>query len=334
VLTLRAGQRDQRVQAAPVTPLPALSGQWLPTRLLATAEGKMLRAGSPARKDGRRSGLPGKHVVIPAYCPRGGFLIFRAGCERTVAVTRASDRAAGGELLFLHWNVHSWRDAKGRPNLDAVTALLARHRPDVVSLVEVNEPWAAPAALPALARQAGYSWLFWPAVELGGDVPDRGYGNALLARRPILAAQQWRLTWPATIYDGTEPSEARSVALARVALPGVGVWAGSTHLPATRRDARAAVLRLTEVTRHLDPPWVICGDFNTRPSAWLKRGQPIVVAPRPARPTFPARFPVRALDYCIASPGVALRARRLHAAGSDHLPILVRCQVPAGEPPA
>jgi endonuclease/exonuclease/phosphatase family metal-dependent hydrolase len=121
------------------------------------------------------------------------------------------------------------------------------------------------------------------------------------------------------------------VALARLALPGAAVWAGSTHLPATRQQARAAALRrLTEVTRKLEAPWIICGDFNTRPSSWLKRGQRVVVAPRPARPTFPARFPVRALDYCVASAGVSLRARPLRAAGSDHRPILVRGQVPAG----
>jgi endonuclease/exonuclease/phosphatase family metal-dependent hydrolase len=247
-----------------------------------------------------------------------------------VTVTSARARPPPGGLLFLHWNVHSWRDARGRPNTGAVAALLARHQPDVVSLVEVSEPWAAPASLAGLARRAGYSWFFAPAVEPGQDAPARGYGNALLTRLPVLAAQQWRLTWPATVYDGTEPSEARSVALVQVALGGGAVWTGSTHLPASSQPARAAALRrLTEVTGKLDAPWVICGDFNTRPSAWLRRGQPIAVAPRRGRPTFPARFPVRLLDYAIASPEVSLRARPLRAAGSDHLPVLVRCGLPA-----
>jgi endonuclease/exonuclease/phosphatase family metal-dependent hydrolase len=240
------------------------------------------------------------------------------------------DQDRGGELLILHWNVHSWRDTSGRPNLEAAIGLVTELSPDVVSLVEVSEPWAAPVSVPELARQAGYSWIFFPSVEPGRDAPARGYGNALLSRLPVLAVQQWGLTWPPTVYDGTEPSESRSVALARVWLPAAAVWAGSTHLPSTDRRARAAALRrLTAVTQGLDRPWVICGDFNTAPSRWIEPGQPIVVGPRPARPTFPARFPVRSLDYCIASPGVTLDARPLRAAGSDHLPLLARCRVRA-----
>lgn len=238
------------------------------------------------------------------------------------------ERARGDELVFLHWNVHSWRDTSGRPNLDAVIGLVTDHNPDVVSLVEVDEPWGAPVSVPELARQTGYSWIFFPAVEMGREAPARGYGNALLSRLPVAAVQQWRLTWPPAVYNGTEPSESRTVALARISLPAATVWAGSTHLPSTGRQARAAALRrLMAVTRGLDRPWVICGDFNTAPSRWIRRGQPIVAGPHPARPTFPARFPIRALDYCIASPGVSLHARALSAAGSDHLPLLARCRI-------
>jgi endonuclease/exonuclease/phosphatase family metal-dependent hydrolase len=169
--------------------------------------------------------------------------------------------------------------------------------------------------------------------EPGGDGPASGYGNALLTRLPVLAVQQWQLTWPPAVYDGTEPSETRSVALAQVGLPAGGaVWIGSTHLPSRDPQARAAALRrLTTLTGGLEPPWVICGDFNTAPRRWIKRGQPVVVGPSPARPTYPARFPYRSIDYCIASPGVSVRARPLRTAGSDHLPLLVRCRVPGRE---
>jgi endonuclease/exonuclease/phosphatase family metal-dependent hydrolase len=267
----------------------------------------------------------------------------QAVCDGTVTAIPGDeqardDQARGDELVILHWNVHSWRDTSGQPNLDAVIGLVTGLNPDVVSLVEVNEPWAAAVSVPELARQAGYSWIFFPTVEFGRDAPARGYGNALLSRLPVVAAQQWRLTWPPAVYDGTEPSESRSVALVRVSLPAATVWAGSTHLPSTSRRARAAALRrLTAVTQGLDRPWVICGDFNTAPSQWIRHGQPIVTGPHPARPTFPARSPIKALDYCIASPGVSLHARPLKTAGSDHLPLLARCQITgrgqaAGEP--
>jgi endonuclease/exonuclease/phosphatase family metal-dependent hydrolase len=236
----------------------------------------------------------------------------------------------GAEVRLLHWNVHSWRDPAGKPNLESVAALIAEQDTDVVCLVEVLEPWAAPAALPELAARAGYTWIFVPSVEIGAERPARGYGNALLTRLPVLAVQQWRLTWPSAVYDGTEPSETRSVALARVQLPGAAAWVGSTHLPASSGRARSAALRrLTELTRRLEPPWAICGDYNTPATRWIRPGQPITVGPAPAQPTFPTGRPRKPIDYCIASPGVVLDARALAVTGSDHLPVLVRCRVPA-----
>lgn len=240
---------------------------------------------------------------------------------------------AGDELRVVHWNVHSWRDDSGQPSLDAVIGLIASLDADVVSLVEVNEPWAAPAALPELASRAGYSWIFFPSVELGRQAPARGYGNALLTRLPVLAVQQWQLTWPPAVYDGTEPSETRSLLLVRVALPSTTLWTGSTHLPSTRRRARAAALRrLTAVLQALDAPWLICGDFNIAARKWIEPGQPVVVSPDPPQPTFPARRPRRPIDYCIASPGMSLEARALRVPGSDHLPLLVTSELTASPP--
>jgi endonuclease/exonuclease/phosphatase family metal-dependent hydrolase len=56
-----------------------------------------------------------------------------------------------GRVRMLHWNIHSWRDDAGAPNHAAVTGLIRETAPDVVSLVEVGEPWGAPSALGGLA---------------------------------------------------------------------------------------------------------------------------------------------------------------------------------------
>jgi endonuclease/exonuclease/phosphatase family metal-dependent hydrolase len=241
-------------------------------------------------------------------------------------------------LRILHWNVHSWKDDGGQPSFGEIAAFIAGQDPDVVSLVEVSEPWAAPGRLPDLARQTGSAWVFSPAVELGGDAPERGYGNALLVRPALLAVQQWALTWPPRVYDGTEPSEARTVALARIPLGGGALWVGSTHLPSTRRDQRLAALsRLLDLTEKLDGPWLICGDFNEVPAGWLgpsRRGpgERLRVYPDPPQLSHPARFPVRAIDYCVASPGLAVTGRVLDAPGSDHLPVLIQVNTPLPPP--
>jgi endonuclease/exonuclease/phosphatase family metal-dependent hydrolase len=228
-----------------------------------------------------------------------------------------------GELSILHWNIHSWCDESGQPNQEAVTRLVLETGADIVSLVEVNEPWGRPGAVRELAGLGGYSWIFSPAVEFGADGPERGYGNALLTRVPVQAVQQWRLTWPPRLYDGSEPSEPRCVTLAEVPFGSGTAWIGSTHLPATDPGARACALgRLTELTGSLDGRWVICGDFNTPPATWLDGG----AWPDPAQPSFPASDPAVAIDYCVASPGVSVAARILPGAGSDHLPLLARCR--------
>ena len=118
-------------------------------------------------------------------------------------------------MRLLHWNIHMWRDVEGGDNKQAVAELIDRVAPDVVSLVEVDEPWGRPEGLRWLASELGYRWVFVPAFEYRGE---GGFGNALLARPPIQSAQQWQLLSP-RLYAGDEPSEPRAVLLLAVAMP-------------------------------------------------------------------------------------------------------------------
>ena len=78
------------------------------------------------------------------------------------------------ELTILHWNIHSWRDPSGTSNLEAVISLVQDIRPDVISLVEVDEKWGMPAVLDELATRTGYSWVFFPAFEFGDGTKPAG----------------------------------------------------------------------------------------------------------------------------------------------------------------
>lgn len=44
-------------------------------------------------------------------------------------------------MRILHWNIHIWTDADGVGNVDRVIDVIREADPDVVSLVEVDEPW-------------------------------------------------------------------------------------------------------------------------------------------------------------------------------------------------
>lgn len=224
-------------------------------------------------------------------------------------------------MRILHWNIHSWKDADGAPNREAVAALIRRTAPDVVSLTEVNEPWGAPRTLTDVASESGYSWIFVPSIEYGTDPSARGYGNALLTRIPVTAVQQLTVHAHPHGYDGSEPSETRSVILAR--LSGTAAWVGSTHFPASHHSSRkAAARRLRQLTLQLSAPWIICGDFNAPPGKLFDGLSDIRVFPPHAEPTFPTRRPRTAIDYVLASDGVEMTAEVLRVPGSDHLPLL------------
>jgi endonuclease/exonuclease/phosphatase family metal-dependent hydrolase len=230
-------------------------------------------------------------------------------------------------LRVLHWNIHSWKDAAGAPNQDAIAALLKQEAPDVVSLTEVNEPWGAPRTLAEIADECGYTWIFVPSIELGTDPGARGYGNALLTKVPVTAVQQLPVHQDERGYHGTEPSETRSVILARLA--GSGLWVGSTHFPATHHASRkAAARKLRQLTLQLTTPWLICGDFNA-PAKLFGDFSDIRVHPERPPATFPAHRPRTAIDYILASPGVRTTTEVLPAPGSDHLPLLAEVSMGA-----
>jgi endonuclease/exonuclease/phosphatase family metal-dependent hydrolase len=234
---------------------------------------------------------------------------------------------------MLHWNIHSWKDDRGAPNQAAVEGLIRDLRPDAVSLTEVSTAWGQTGPLSEISERLGYRWVFVPALEYRGSPATEGYGNALLTRLPILGVQQWRVHSPER-YVNTEPTEPRTVALARLDVAGTPVWVGSTHLPASRDDERATALaRLGTLLKQLGTPWLVCGDFNTRVSTWrddLPAG--VTVVPRWRRATFPGRHPVRAIDYGLASAGLQTRGRVLRAGGSDHRAIFVTATLGGASP--
>lgn len=239
------------------------------------------------------------------------------------------DQQQDGQLRILHWNIHSWRDASGTVNLEVITDLVRETGPHVVSLLEIDEPWGTSDSLNELAKRTGYSWIFVPSFEFGKQAPAGGFGNALLTKLPILAVQQWQLLWPPRLYDGTEPSEPRSVVFAKLSFFSVPLWLGSTHLPRGDSQGRATALeRFMTLTKKLDGPWLGCGDFNTPASSWLDNDSSVVVCPKPAQPTYPANpQPVESIDYCIASRDLLVEGTVLPVGGSDHLPLLIFAQL-------
>ncbi len=230
-------------------------------------------------------------------------------------------RSAG--LRFLHWNVHSWLDESGADNVDRVADLVQSVSADVVSLVEVDEPVGGPSRLAALAAATSFNSIFVPAFQYGRDRPVGYFGNALLVRMPVQDVRHVSLLWPPPRYDGSEPSEQRSVVLGRISIAAGSVWIGSTHLPRADPAARTQALqRAISMMLSLPTPWLLMGDFNIAAIEWSRDYPTLQVHPPGPAPTHPTSHAVESIDYCVSPAGQQVQAEVLVVDGSDHLPIL------------
>lgn len=172
-------------------------------------------------------------------------------------------------MRVLTYNIHGWITADGRPNLDGVAAVIADTQADVVGLNEVYYPrrveGATGPALEALAARLGMHFVFGPCVRwpVQGSLPADAYGNAVLARWPIIASAAHHLT-------PVEGKEQRGLLEARILLPDDRTFTVYvTHLDHTDEEARLVQLRAarTWTVRDRHRPHLVLGDFNAI-SAW------------------------------------------------------------------
>lgn len=175
-------------------------------------------------------------------------------------------------MRIVTYNIHGWRTADGKPNLDGVVETLRATGADIVGINEVYHPRVVAGdsrpALEALAQRLGMHFVFgpclrWPAEQ---NMPADAYGNALLSRWPIIASSAHHLT--SKEEDKEEVlagKEQRGLLEGRVLLPdGQTFTLYVTHLDHTDENARMVQLRIarTWLVRDRNRPHLVMGDFN------------------------------------------------------------------------
>lgn len=220
-------------------------------------------------------------------------------------------------LTLATYNIHACIGADGRFEPERIVQVLRELNADVVALQEVEHHDVDGCdLLDYLAAKTGLTAVAGPTLLR----KTRHYGNAILTRLPILAVNRVDLTLPG--------HEARGAL--DITLDGNGrrVQVVATHLglrPWERRQQVRELLKLFNIGSA--SIYVLMGDLNEwflwgRPLRWLhahfKRS--------PHCATFPARWPLMALDRLWVHPRKRLAKVEVHASdlarvASDHLPL-------------
>ena len=226
----------------------------------------------------------------------------------------ALDAQLGEEYLRVaSYNVHRCVGADGREDAARIASVIAETGCDTIGLQEVHHDNSLDLLAGALGMQAV------PGLTLLRH--DGHYGNALLTRRKVLAVRRHELT-----HLHREPRNALDVDLE---VCGETVRIIVTHLGLFPGERRYQTRKLLKLLREmpLSERVVVVGDINE----WLPLGRPVrwmhaLLGHSPAERSFPARWPLFALDRVWVRPRHALIACGVHrsalaVAASDHLPV-------------
>jgi endonuclease/exonuclease/phosphatase family metal-dependent hydrolase len=217
------------------------------------------------------------------------------------------------------YNVHAFVGSDKNLDPGRVARVIEELHADVVALQEMT--YAAdialetrePGMLPALS---GYECALGPTRMRRED----RFGNVLLSRLPIRDVARIDLS-----ARRREPRGALHVVLDAF---GAELHVLTAHLGLRRGERRVQVLRLVEAVASITGPLVILGDFNDwLPGRSVVHALDALIGSAGAPPSFPARWPVLALDRVWVRPRAEVISLRVHVSplsrrASDHLPVI------------
>lgn len=232
-------------------------------------------------------------------------------------------------IRLMSWNIHGGVGPDRCFDLARVAVLIARHRPDILALQEIDTRGRGDECLAPLRRLFSPDGHFAEARTI--VAPDGHYGHGLFSRWPIETA---------VIHDlSVRRREPRSAieAVIRTDRGPLQLVAVHLGLAISERRRQAGLLgHLAAATR--DMPTVMLGDFNDWFPFGSVRSRLAERLPERTRlRTFPACRPLLKLDRIYASvPGAIRRSWTDPAARacSDHLPVIAELDFGRHLPPA
>ncbi len=272
--------------------------------------------------DLRRAAL--RHLGRPDQRPIGG--------RKRIAAAQTDT------LRVMTYNVHSCIGMDGKIDAERIARVIARARPDVVALQELDVGRTRTFGTDQahlIARYLEMEFHFHPAMHL----EEERYGDAILTYLP----QHLVKAGPLPGLAGKAYLEPRGALWVALKLHGKEVQVINTHLGLDPRERAAQVEALLGsewlADERCQGPLILCGDLNALPSSpvcrrlggRLKEVQTAMPRRRP-RGTFPSRLPRMRIDHIFISPGlevtgIEIPASELARVASDHLPLLAEIRV-------
>ncbi len=246
-------------------------------------------------------------------------------------------------LRVMTYNVHSCVGMDGKLDAKRIARVIARTRPDVVALQELDVGRARSQGMDQahlIARYLKMDFHFHPAVH----VEEERYGDAILTHLPHRLIKTGIL--PGL---GDKPYlEPRGALWISVELNGRNIQILNTHLGLSQRE------RLVQIEALLSEEWlgneqchdpvILCGDFNASPSSTVCRrlenrlhDVQIEAQGHTPQKTFPTRFPSLRLDHIFTSHDldithIEIPDSQLVRTASDHLPLVAEIRVGVPRP--
>ncbi len=229
-------------------------------------------------------------------------------------------------VLFASYNIHKCVGADRRFDPARTAAVIAEIDADVLALQETDRRFGDRAGLLDLAEIERAAGLVPVPVD-NGHAGHGWHGNLVLVREALCRDVHQ------VVLPGLEP---RGALVADLELAAGKVRVVAAHLGLLRHSRRLQVERLLgHAAEASDHPTVLMGDLNEwrhgRRSA-LHGFVPSFGPLARGAPSFPAYFPVLALDRILARPGRVLGPVQAHDTplarkASDHLPIKARVRL-------
>ena len=233
------------------------------------------------------------------------------------------------------YNVHRCVGVDGALDIRRIAGVIARERPDIVALQELDVGRARTGGVDqahAIATELGMHFHFHPAFNIAEEL----YGDAILSTVPLTVRRAGALPTSPSVR-GLEP---RGALWVTVEVDGCALQVFNTHLGLVPHEQRAQAdaLLTPDWLAHPDctDPALLVGDFNAtaqhstyrRFASRLEDAQARVRRAGRRLRTFPSRMPMLRIDHVFVSrsvrvTGVHVPRHALARIASDHLPLVV-----------